>query len=245
MQTIPINIVRSINMRCRLFVLVIALATLVVGCSGAHDSDNQQTVAVTNFVYHRVPLDHATVVIPLPKEYIPVTKELLVTNSFYFRDTPRNPFDPLYFNSDEHRAFVSIKQFDHTGEPYMSFSEDSLFNFLLHERFLTHKDYSPKMPLVEKFIDKQGHPYAYIIHATRYDSSYSCWQNHPNTDICPIGADSVECDFYYYTVRGCVEYIIRNYSLVSFESFSFTEKRNVLEGIEIIDKKQNGESGNK
>lgn len=87
------------------------------------------------------------------------------------------------------------------------------------------------MPLIEKHRGKDGSLYAYVMHVTRYNRSDSLWRNHPDTFTCPMGADSVESSFYYYTLLGQTEYIIHYYSLDPYEGFSFPDKRAVLESI--------------
>lgn len=212
--------------------LVLLLVVMVGGCNAptGNHSDQLSEEMTTQTIL----LNDMKVTVSLPRDYFAASRDQVSAMPFYYSDVTRTPMDPIYISSADPRAHLSVHAIERRVDAADTGALESVYDRCLMELFLSDKA-SPAMPLIEKYCDRKGFPYAYIMHVTRYNVSDSLWRNHPDTFICPTGADSVECSFYYHTMHGPTEYIIHYYSLESFEGFSFQEKRAVLESIDFSD----------
>lgn len=202
---------------------------MVVGCNAPNDNHSNQLSE--DMASHTILFNDVEITVSLPRDYFLTSRSFVNSHRFYQSDVARDTMDPIYISSSDPRSHLSIRTLEKRENVADVRLMDSVFDLCLKELFLSDKD-SPQMPLIEKHCDRNGHPYAYIMHITRYNLSDTLWRNHPDTFICPAAADSVECSFYYYMMHGQTEYIIHYYSLESFEEFSFSNKRAVLESID-------------
>lgn len=208
------------------FILLVFGMTL--GCENKNCPDNQSSAEGTARI---ITLNGITISISLPHEYHHASKEMIKSMNFY-KDDVSNPMRyPQYVSSHDPREHLSVTSLTVREFRPNKKNDESTFDTHLMEQFPADKT-SPAIQLIEKHVDSKGHPYAYVMYITRYSDSDTLWRNHPNTFINPVDADSVECSFYYYTIFDGVEYFIHHYSLDSFEEFSFSKKRAVLESIE-------------
>ncbi len=228
------------NPRLRTFpkVIVVSVLAFVVACNSDHKSPKVLSTTLTR--EYTIPMGGAEVSISLPDEYFPINgRNLCKYNRFYCSDTGWPESDSIFISKKDARKHIIIRMLDYGKNTDSSMldtlsSFSALNSFIKEFNLVTYRD-SPSTPLTEEYVDPYGNPYTYVMLFNRYNDSDTLYHR-PNIMVYPNGTDSIECDMCFSTLHNKKLFCIEYYSLESFESFSFTEKRAVMESICVHDR---------
>ncbi len=216
----------------RAWVIIVAQAWVFSCCKSPIVQDTPEGL----FHVKRIALEDETEMsIAVPDGYTSINPSKASNYSdFYCTDVTQPEIRKMYISQTEPRSHIAVIVYDSRPLPASVRQNDNLSTQLeeLVKDFCDHRRDLPGMPLTEVHSDCNGIPYAYIMVFSRYNSSDN-WRSLPLTNENSENADSVECNLIYHTIRGGKTYCVEYYSLESFESFSFMEKRAVLESIKM------------
>ena len=221
-----------------LWLVTLLLLALLPACgSGNRPSTAEALPSAGRYV---IPMGDAEVSLILPDGYIPVCgRKLCERSGFYRRDTGWPETDSVFVLTKDARNHVIVRMLDYGKGADSSLLDTveafSYLNSCLRESIRADYRDVPLTPLTEEHTDPDGNPYTYVMLFSRYGGCDTLFHR-PDLRTFPVGTDSVECDLSYHTLHGKRLYSVQYYSLEPFETFSFAEKRAVLESISVHDR---------
>ena len=168
------------------------------------------------------------------------TKELKAERSrlaFYADMTMMYDSSLIYFSKKESRSYFTIGACNIEDDPYryshyLKGGEIYLDSIMTIQELSNDKWRVPRMPLMKKKKDKNGHPITVTQYITRYMESDTIW-GFPILNEGEFEKDSVEAIGYFTTVIGTNVIGCYYYSLDSYDNFSYERFLKIINSITV------------